>query len=76
MKEKLLLHHSTKIHREKNKTKLQNGGRKQRSGQHTLACQKCIKTKQENLYGYKKTINVQVRNQQQYERCVRYASGT
>jgi hypothetical protein len=47
MKEKLLLHHSTKIHREKNKTKLQNGGRKQRRGQHTLACQKSVKTKQE-----------------------------
>jgi len=47
MKEKLLLHQSTKIHREKNKTKIQNGRRKQRSGQHTLACQKSIKTKQE-----------------------------
>jgi hypothetical protein len=47
MKEKFLLHQSTKIHREKNKTKLQNWGRKQRRGQHTLACQKSIKTKQE-----------------------------
>ncbi len=65
-----------KIHREKNKTKIQNGRRKQRGGQHTLACQKSIKQNKKSLYGYKLTINVQVRNQQQYERCVRYVSGT
>jgi hypothetical protein len=47
MKEKFLLHQSTKIHREKNKSKIQNIHCKQRSGQHTLACQKSIKTKQE-----------------------------
>ena len=63
MKEKFLLHQSTKIHREKNKTKLQNWGRKQRSGQHTLACQKSIKQNKKTfvdtnkLFTYKLEIN-------------------
>ncbi len=63
MKEKLLLQRSTKIHREKNKTKIQNGRRKQRSGQHTLAFQKCIKQNKKTfmdtnkLLTYKLEIN-------------------
>jgi hypothetical protein len=36
---------------EKKKTKIQNGRHEQRSGQHTLACQKSLKTKQEKPLG-------------------------